>query len=102
MATLLKPGRSIKRLVPTRVHDARVVFKTGELEVTILNVGDEAVLEFRVKGTRTRYQYPVDAAYRRAVIGHVNAKNLEKARKRKDKKAQAKLGRRTRRPRRAA
>ena len=93
MATRLKVGKTIKRIVPTRVHDARVVKKTDELELTVINVGGEAVLEFRVKETRTRYTYPVDAAYRRAVIGHVNSKNLKKARAKKEKKQNAALER---------
>lgn len=102
MATFLKFGKLIKRFVPTKVHDARVVKKTDQLEVTIINTGGEAVLEFRVKGTRTRYSYPVDAAYRRAVIAHVNRKNLEKARKKKEKKEQRALERSLKRKRRAA
>ena len=93
MPSFLGFGKIIRRFVPTKVHDAKVVKKTDELEVSIINVGSEAVLEFRVKGTRTRYTYPVDAAYRRAVIAHVNTKSLEKARAKKDKKAQQRLER---------
>ena len=93
MPSFLGFGKLIKRFVPTRVHDARVVKKTDQLEVTIMNVGGEAVFEFRVKGTRTRYTYPVDATYRRAVMAEVNRKNLEKARANKEKKHQKSLER---------
>lgn len=93
MPSFLGFAKLIKRFVPTRVHDARVVKKTDQLEVTIINTGDEAVFEFRVKGTRTRYTYPVDATYRRAVMAEVNRKNLEKARRKKEQKDQAKLER---------
>lgn len=85
MPSFLGFGKLIRRFVPTKVHDARVVKKTDQLEVSLINVGGEAVFEFRVKGTRTRYTYSVDATYRRAVIAEVNRKNLEKARNKKEK-----------------
>lgn len=102
MASFLGFGKLIRRLVPTKVHDAKVVKRVDQLEVTIMNVGGEAVFEFRVKGSRTRYTYPVDATYRRAVIAAVNQKNLEKARKAKEKKEQKQLERAFKRRRKAA
>lgn len=64
MSTRLKRGKRVSRIVPTRTHDARVIYHRDEMEVSIIHEGGEALVGFRIVGTRkTEIFGTVDGLY---------------------------------------
>lgn len=98
MTTRLKPGKKLERFVPSKSHDARIKFKSGELCVGLEVTPDgTAIQTFRVKGTKTTFSAPVDSLYRQTVIWNASAARLKKANEKNAKRAAAKEEARIRR-----
>lgn len=83
MATALRPGKGVYRVVPSRSHDAR---KTGCMVAGIEHQGI-GVVSLRPKGTRHALSITADALWLILVRADVRAKQLEKARRKKEKRA---------------
>lgn len=83
MATVLKPGKGVYRVVPSKSHDTR---KTGCMVAGIEHQG-LGLISLRPKGTRHALSITVDALWLLLVKADVRARQLEKARRKKAKKA---------------
>lgn len=91
MPTRLKPGKKVERFVPSKSHDAKVKYKTGELCVGIeVSPDGLAMFTFRVKGSRTVYRSPVDSHFRESVKWEVASERLKKWRAKEERKAERK------------
>ena len=69
----------------------------GETVIVTLKAGD--MLEFRVKGKRTRYEVPLGSCFYMAMIQYLEDSYKEKVKRYKERKE---LGLRTKRPKRPA
>ncbi len=72
-----------------------VTNRRGEKVIVTLKAGD--MLEFRVKGKRTRFEIPLQSCFYGAMIQHMEDVYKEKVKRYKQRKL---LGQRTKRPKR--
>ncbi|MCK6440323.1 MAG: hypothetical protein L6Q38_14300 [Nitrospira sp.] len=74
MATRLRKGCFITRIVPSKAHDCR---KNGELVITLDNELGLPVIRMRPLGTRRDVSYPLDAIYSFLVKQHAEYQRRE-------------------------
>ncbi len=78
MATRLRKGASIRRIVPSQVHDCR---KTGELVATLDNKLGVPMLKLRPLGTRQEITIALDVVYHMAIQREIDIRRAAKIKK---------------------